>query len=260
MLGLVQVAFAQGGVYIRKFCLNFFDGCLVGFVGNLFAAGGDSLSLVRLLAECRDLKLNYNLVYEGKTPIGIANLLAQRETQEQNRVVHRDTHFFGPLQELHYEWGNDLEEGYGLHCDAHVYLSPETDMERLALAIEKTLLAHPAVDGRLTAAADGTLRWRPGDLKNLKPAVETITRQEYEELKPHLRQSMNRPETRMFVMRLFAITEADGTVAKEFYFDFLHPIIDGDSINIFLEDVDAAYGGEEPATEEYSIFDYYVYP
>ena len=224
---------------------------------DFFAAGGDSLSVVRLLAECRNLKLNFNLVYEGKTPIGIANLLAQREAQEQNRVIHRDTHFFGPLQELHYEWGNDLEEGYGLHCDAHVYLAPETDMERLALAIETTLLAHPAVDARLTATADGTLRWRPGDLQNLKPVVETITRQEYEELKPHLRQSMNRPETRMFVMRLFAITEADGTVAKEFYFDFLHPIIDGDSIYIFLEDVDAAYGGEEPATEEYSIFDYY---
>ena len=59
---------------------------------DFFAAGGDSLSLVRLLAECRDLKLNYHLVYEGKTPIGIANLLAQQEAQEQNRVVHRDTH------------------------------------------------------------------------------------------------------------------------------------------------------------------------
>ena len=224
---------------------------------DFFAAGGDSLSLVRLLAECRDLRLNYNLVYEGKTPIGIANLLAQREEQEQNRVIRRDTHFFGPLQELHYEWGNDLEEGYGLHCDAHVYLAPETDLERLAVAVEKTLLAHPAVDARLTAAADGTLRWRPGDLQNLKPVVETITRQEFEALKPRLRQPMNRPETRMFVMRLFAITEADGTLAKEFYFDFLHPIIDGDSINIFLEDVNAAYRGETPETEEYSIFDYY---
>lgn len=224
---------------------------------DFFAAGGDSLSLVRLLAECRDLKLNYNLVYEGKTPTGIASLLAKRGEQEQNRVIRRDTHFFGPLQELHYEWGNDLEEGYGLHCDAHVYLAPETNLERLAAAVEKTLLAHPAVDARLTAAADGTLRWRPGDLQNLKPAVETITRQEFEALKPRLRQPMNRPETRMFVMRLFAITEADGTVAKEFYFDFLHPIIDGDSINIFLEDVDAAYRGETPETEEYSIFDYY---
>ena len=61
----------------------------------------------------------------------------------------------------------------------------------------------------------------------------------------------------MFVMRLFAITEADGAVAKEFYFDFLHPIIDGDSINLFLEDVDAAYRGETVQAEEYSIFDYY---
>ncbi len=224
---------------------------------DFFAAGGDSLSLVRLLAECRDLKLNYNLVYEGKTPIGIANLLAQRQAQEQSRVIRRDTHFFGPLQELHYEWGNDLEEGYGLHCDAHVYLAPETDLERLAAAIEKTILAHPAVDARLAGAADGSFRWRSGDLQNLKPAVEKITRQEFEIMKPNLRQPMNLPETRMFVMRLFAITEADGTVAKEFYFDFLHPIIDGDSINIFLEDVDAAYRGETPETEEYSIFDYY---
>ena len=30
-----------------------------------------------------------------------------------------------------------------------------------------------------------------------------------------------------------------------FYFDILHPIIDGDSIDIFLQDVDAAYRGEE---------------
>ena len=224
---------------------------------DFFAAGGDSLSVVRLLAECRDLKLNFNLVYEGKTPAGIARLLEQRQEREQASVIRRDTHFFGPLQELHYEWGNELAEGYGLHCDAHVYLAPETDLERLADAIEKTLLAHPAVDARLTAVADGTLRWRPGDLQNLKPSVEEITRQEYETLKEKLRQPLNRPEARMFVMRLFAIKEADGAVAKEFYFDFLHPIIDGDSINIFLEDVDAAYRGEAPAAEEYSIFDYY---
>lgn len=224
---------------------------------DFFAAGGDSLSVVRLLAECRDLKLNFNLVYEGKTPRGIAELQAQRQEKEQDSVIRRDTHFLGPLQALHYEWGNDLEEGYGLHCDAHVYLAPETDLERLAVAIEKTLLAHPAVDARLTAAADGEFRWRQGDLQNLKPSVETVTRQEYEELKTNLRQFLNHPDTRMFVTRLFAITEADGAVSKEFYFDFLHPIIDGDSINIFLEDVDVAYRGETPAAEEYSIFDYY---
>ena len=224
---------------------------------DFFEAGGDSLSVVRLLAECRDLKLNFNLVFEGKTPAGIAKLVGQREEKSRLRTVKQDTHFFGPLQELHYQWGNDLEEGFGLHCDAHVYLAPETDLDRLADAIEKTLLAHPAVDARLTAAADGTLRWKDGDLANLKPVIESLSRQEYEALKPGLRQPMNRPETRMFVMRLFAITEADGAVAKEFYFDFLHPIIDGDSINLFLEDVDAAYRGETVQAEEYSIFDYY---
>ena len=224
---------------------------------DFFEAGGDSLSVVRLLAECRDLKLNFNLVYEGKNPAGIAKLLALREDKSALKTIRRDTHFFGPLQELHYEWGNELEEGYGLHCDATVYLAPETDLERLAAAIETVLQAHPAVDARLTASGDGTLRWKSGDLANLKPAVEEVTRQDYEELKPKLRQPMNKPETRMFSMRLFAIREANGTTSKEFYFDFLHPIIDGDSITIFLEDVDAAYRGEALQPEEYSILDYY---
>lgn len=41
---------------------------------DFFAAGGDSLSIVRLLSECRKLELNFNLIYEGKTPQGIAKL------------------------------------------------------------------------------------------------------------------------------------------------------------------------------------------
>ena len=222
---------------------------------DFFQAGGDSLSIVRLLSECRELKLNFNLIYEGKTPAGIATLLAERSQQAAGEK--KESHFFGPLQELHYDWGNSLEEGYGLHCDAYVTLSAVTDLQQLAVAVEKVLLAHPAVDARLTEAEGGALRWKQGDLQELRPAVEEVSRAEYEALKPKLRQSRNKPDTRMFVMRLFAIREEDGSLSKLFYFDFLHPIIDGDSIEIFLQDLDAAYRGEEVQPEEYSIFDYY---
>ena len=221
---------------------------------DFFQAGGDSLSIVRLLSECRELKLNFNLIYEGKTPAGIAALLTERSQQAAGEK--KDSHFFGPLQELHYDWGNSLEEGYGLHCDAYITLSATTDLQQLAVAIEKVLLAHPAVDARLTAEGE-KLRWKQGDLQGLRPAVEEVTRAEYEALKHKLRQSINKPDTRMFVMRLFAIREEDGSLAKVFYFDILHPIIDGDSIEIFLQDIDAAYRGEEVQPEEYSIFDYY---
>ncbi len=222
---------------------------------DFFAAGGDSLSIVRLLSECRSLKLNFNLIFEGKTPAGIAALLARREKKGVRKK--RETHFLGPLQELHYDWGNSLEEGYGLHCDATIYLSPETDMERLAAAIERTLQAHPAVDARLTPAADGKLRWKPGDLKDLRPTVEVISRESFDILKKTIRQPMNRPEMRMFVIRLFVVEEDGKEPEKQLYFDFLHPIIDGDSVEIFLQDVDAAYRGEKPEAEEYSIFDFY---
>ena len=222
---------------------------------DFFEAGGDSLSLVRLLSECRELRLNFNLIYEGKTPAGIAKLLEERKGAGGGRP--RETHFLGPLQALHYEWGNELAEGYGVHCDVTIHLAPETDPERLASAAETVLLAHPAVDARLTPAEDGTLRWRPGDRKDLRPRVERLSRKAYEERRKTLRQPMNRPETRMFFMEIFVIEEPDGGISKDFYFDFLHPIIDGDSIQIFLEDVDAAYRGGEVEPEEFSVFDYY---
>lgn len=222
---------------------------------DFFEAGGDSLSIVRLLSECRDLALSFALVYEGKTPSGIAALIEKREIAAPRKK--RATHFFGPLQKLHYEWGNELAEGYGVHCDATVHLARETNLTRLADAVEAALLAHPAVDARLTPASDGTLRWREGDCQNLKPSVERMTRAEYEALKPKLRRPMNSPEARMFTTRIFEIEEPDGKRTKDFYFDFLHSIIDGDSIDVFLRDVDAAYRGEALKREEYSVLDYY---
>ena len=224
---------------------------------DFFEAGGDSLSLVRLLSECRDLCLNFRLVYEGKTPAGIAKLLRGRSPGKAERDEKRQTHFFGPLQELHYQWGNELEEGYGVHCDVTIHLAPETDLERLADAVEAALHAHKAVDARLCAAEDNSLRWHSGDRKEFKPKIICISREEYDALRPQLRKPMNRPETRMFSTGLFAVSEPDGSVSKEFYFDFLHPIIDGDSIEIFLTDIDAAYRGERVEPEEFSIFDYY---
>ena len=168
----------------------------------------------------------------------------------------RDTHFFGSIQKLHYMWGNEIEEGYGVHCDSTIHLSPETNLEQLAKAVEMTFLAHPAVDARLTDV-NGELRWREGNLKNLKPQIEQFTREEYEKIKKNIRQRMNKPETRMFNIRIFEIKETNGTISKVFYSDFLHPIFDKYSDEIFLRDVNSAYHGEALKAEEYSIFDYY---
>lgn len=68
---------------------------------------------------------------------------------------------------------------------------------------------------------------------------------------------MNKLDTRMFNIRIFEITETDESISKDFYFDFLHPIIDGDSMEIFLQDINSAYHGKELEPEKYSIFDYY---
>jgi len=224
---------------------------------DFFELGGDSLSLMRLINECRDLMLSFKIVYDGRSAEGIDALLKERNIL--SKTQKRDTHLLGPLHEVHYEWGNEISEGYGLHCDALVTMGQKTDPGKLAVAIKKVLLAHPALDARLKEMPDGNLRWYlPAEgLEDYEIIPESLTADEFEELKDSLRESRNCPEERMFVIRIFMVTQEDGSKDTILYFDFLHPIIDGDSIDIFLEDVDAAYRGEEIEEEKMSVLDYY---
>ena len=163
------------------------------------------------------------------------------------------------MQRQYYEWGNEIFEGYGVHCDATIHLGKETDPIRLAQAVACVIKAHPALDARLMETEDGTLRWfcEKDGLKEYGITPEYVTRTAYSELQGKLRKSMNHPGERMFNIRIFVITEEDGTESCDLYFDFLHSIADGVTIDIFLEDVNAAYEGREVEKETFSVLDYY---
>lgn len=221
---------------------------------DFFAAGGDSLRVMRLIQECRSLPLSFKMIYEGRTPRGIAALIGKRTAADERPV--RETHFLGPLHETFYVWGNEAQEGYGLHCESFVHLGKNTDPTRLANAVEAALRAHPAADARLTEV-NGTLRWRPGSMENLRPTTERITRASYDEQRKHLRRAMNKPETRMFTARIFEIIEPDSSISRDLYLDFLHQLTDGYSIDLLLEEINRAYSGEALEPEAYTVFDYY---
>ncbi|MCR5008457.1 MAG: amino acid adenylation domain-containing protein [Oribacterium sp.] len=226
---------------------------------DFFEIGGDSLSVMRLISECSKHLLSFKILYEGRSPEGIAKILEKRDMPISLEGSKKEGHFFGPLHRQHYDWGNEIEEGYGLHCDATIHLGRKTDPEKLAEAVRQVILAHPAVDARLREAEDGSLRWfwDEKSLDDFKVIPERIVRSDYDELRKNIRKSMNLPNERMFLMRIFIIEEPDGTESTDFYFDFLHPIIDGDSIEIFIEDVNAAYSGQIPEKEKFSVLDYY---
>ena len=236
----------------------------VGAQSGFFDMGGDSISVMRLITECPSLCLSFKLIFEGRTPAGIATLIRQRERTARGMECKEGEgnlkgHFFGPLQRQYYEWGNEIFEGYGVHCDATIHLGKETDPIRLAQAVACVIKAHPALDARLMETEDGTLRWfcEKDGLKEYGITPEYVTRTAYSELQGKLRKSMNHPGERMFNIRIFVITEEDGTESCDLYFDFLHSIADGVTIDIFLEDVNAAYEGREVEKETFSVLDYY---
>ena len=236
----------------------------VGAQSGFFDMGGDSISVMRLITECPSLCLSFKLIFEGRTPAGIATLIRQRERTARGMECKEGEgnlkgHFFGPLQRQYYEWGNEIFEGYGVHCDATIHLGKETDPIRLAQAVACVIKAHPALDARLMETEDGTLRWfcEEDGLKDYAISPEYVTRSAYSEIQGKLRKSMNHPGERMFNIRIFVITEEDGTESCDLYFDFLHPIADRVTIDIFLEDVNAAYEGREVEKETFSVLDYY---
>lgn len=236
----------------------------VGAQSEFFEMGGDSISVMRLITECQSLGLSFRLIFDGSTPAGIASLIRERDTAARDMECKEGDgglkgHFFGPLQRQHYEWGNEIFEGYGVHCDATIHLGKETDPVRLAQAVACVIKAHPALDSRLIETEDGTLRWfcEEDGLKDYAISPEYVTRSAYSEIQGKLRKSMNHPGERMFNIRIFVITEEDGTESCDLYFDFLHPIADGVTIDIFLEDVNAAYEGREVEKETFSVLDYY---
>jgi len=236
----------------------------VGAQSGFFEMGGDSISVMRLITECPSLGLSFRLIFDGSTPAGIASLIRERDTAARDMECKEGDgglkgHFFGPLQRQHYEWGNEIFEGYGVHCDATIHMGKETDPVRLAQVVACVIKAHPALDARLIETEDGTFRWFCVEdaLKDYTITPEYVTRSVYSELQGKLRKSMNRPGERMFNIRIFIITEEDGTESCDFYFDFLHPITDGVSIDIFLDDVNAAYEGRKVEKETFSVLDYY---
>ena len=54
---------------------------------DFFAAGGDSLRVMQLIAECEGLDLSFRTIYEGKTPRGIAALVGQAPGNTEKRTA-----------------------------------------------------------------------------------------------------------------------------------------------------------------------------
>jgi len=219
----------------------------VGITTDLFAAGLSSLGCIRLctmLAGEFGKNVTIAELFETKTVIDIEKLLETKEEDEEFELRKEYplsmTQMGIFVESIHYK-------------DSTIYnipilyeLSPEIDMNRLRLAIEKTLKAHPYLSMTLMVNEEGEVFAVRSDEIKVEISEGTVLPSDEELVRP-FDLILGEPLCRI---GLFASNEG-----KYLFIDTHHIISDGESLSIFMEDINRAYLGENVEAEQYTGYE-----
>ncbi len=128
-------------------------------------------------------------------------------------------------------------------------LPNDIDEEKLAAAVTKTVEAHPYMNVRFSISDDGTMLQKPFE-DCFTPVIQRITEDEFEKLRAQLVRPFELIGGRLYRVEIY-VTEAH----KYMLVDLHHIMADGNSYDIFFEDIDKAYKGEQLTAEKYTGFD-----
>ena len=219
----------------------------IGITTDLFAAGLSSLGCIRLctmLAGEFGKNVTIAELFETKTVIDIEKLLETKEEGEEFELRKEYplsmTQMGIFVESIHYK-------------DSTIYnipilyeLSPEIDMNRLRLAIEKTLKAHPYLSMTLMVNEEGEVFAVRSDEIKVEISEGTVLPSDEELVRP-FDLTLGEPLCRI---GLFASNEG-----KYLFIDTHHIISDGESLSIFMEDINRAYLGENVEAEQYTGYE-----
>ena len=218
-----------------------------GAEDDFFFLGGDSIKVMALQQKLKDLNLTSKLIYKGRTPRKIAELLKSgiaADIKKNDGPVPLSQTQMGIYAESMARQGEPSYNNPML-----LKLDDRIDAEKLARAVEKAIENHPFVKMRIKEDEEGN----PVMIHNNEPysqTIETMQDEDFQNMKQSLLQPFNLLEDPLFRIRIIK------TDKNLYYFtDFHHIIYDGTSMTIFSDDVEKAYKGEELEPEATNGFD-----
>ncbi|MDO4539390.1 MAG: condensation domain-containing protein, partial [Coriobacteriales bacterium] len=221
----------------------------MGITTDLFASGLSSIGCIRLCALIAD--------ETGKT-IKVADMFDLRTVEAIE--AHLSLAARAQTYELREEYPlSQTQQGIFVEClrmpgstaynIPYLYkLDDQVDIERLREALKTALLAHPYLFMTLRAVASG-------EVVAVRHAPQAVEVPVFDELPADLA-DLVRPfdltkEEQPFRAELYST--AEGTYL---FLDTHHIVSDGESLDVLLDDVDAAYAGEEVVAETYTGFEF----
>ena len=128
-------------------------------------------------------------------------------------------------------------------------LEDKIDTDRLVHALEETVSAHPYLNAAFFVDEEGTLSQKMGDADFSVP-LKKLSDKEFEKEKKNLVRPFCLTDSRLYRIEIY-VTDS----GKYLFTDFHHILADGNSYDIFFEDLDRAYRGEELSAEKFNGFD-----
>ena len=234
----------------RQLCEAFEKALLVDRVGiddDFFELGGDSIRVMEVQTLCPDLALSSQMIYANRTPQKIAEACAHSE--KVSYALQKDY----PLSQT--QLGIYVEcmsrQGEVAYNNGMLFqLNPTIDADQLSMACEAVVEAHPYIKTRLFVDSQGNPRQLRNDAEPYRQNVETLTQQEFDQLKSKLIRPFDLLNDRLFRIRILKSPEA-----SYLFIDFHHIIFDGISFNIFLQDLKDAYEQLPVKKEEFTGYE-----
>lgn len=214
--------------------------------GDFIAMGGDSLTVMGMVANTNIQGLSFKEIVEGRTPRKIAELCEKRGMtlgeNTSDQVVHHSSY---PLRAIQ-SWFFDLQlihpksTAWNLPSLIRIGKESKLDKEKLLQCFKETIAAHETFGTRLYFDVD-TTELRQKFVPVLpETAVERVSEEEMEQILETLVEPYHLTDTELFRLRAF-------DTGEDFYifFDVHHAIIDGTSISLFLKEIEMRYEGQE---------------
>jgi len=220
----------------------------VGIRDNFYEMGGDSLASIELITECKLPGLSASDIFRGRTPEKIAALYAEKkihddgvDPDERNEAALKTEHQLTTEQAymIDYQLYTPSSTMYNLFSlmklDKEVF-----EPERLAEALKKAILNHPALVTLFSYNKDGELvqSYAPEIQEDIH--VEKTTEFEFRFIRDSLVYPFKIVGGKLSRCRVFETEKA-----VYVFFDVHHSLFDGTSLKVFLGSIMNAYMGSE---------------
>ena len=228
----------------------------IGVDDDFYEMGGDSISSMEMLIESGLPGLDAACIFRGRTAAQIAKLYMEQiqnrkpdDDEELNDFAKLEEHKLTAEQQDFFNYQSFMPNStmYNLF-DMVRFEKNETDIEKLARAVETAFKNHPALRTTLHYNEKGELIQKYNPKMPIVINAEKVSEKELDKIKDTLVAPFKIINSRLFRCRLFETENA-----AYLFFDVHHIIFDGTSLDILIKDIIKAYLGVPLETDYYYL-------